>query len=72
MIVFIVCSGSLHAGESSEDQRMRRFREAKLGVFIHRGIYGVDGVDESRSFYNGKISHEEYMSRLDGALSIHR
>lgn len=42
------------------------FEDAKLGIFIHYGIYAVNGVAESWSFYNGRISYEEYMSQLDG------
>ncbi|MEC0368624.1 alpha-L-fucosidase [Paenibacillus chibensis] len=42
------------------------FEEAKLGIFIHYGIYAVDGVAESWSFYNGRIPYEEYMKQLDG------
>lgn len=42
------------------------FEEAKLGIFIHYGIYAVKGVAESWSFYNGRMSYEEYMSQLDG------
>lgn len=42
------------------------FTDAKLGIFIHYGIYAVQGVAESWSFYNGKMSHEEYMKQLDG------
>lgn len=42
------------------------FKEAKLGIFIHYGIYAVKGIAESWSFYNGRISYEEYMSQLEG------
>ncbi|QJC53933.1 alpha-L-fucosidase [Paenibacillus albicereus] len=42
------------------------FEEAKLGIFIHYGIYAVDGVAESWSFYNGRLSYEDYMKQLDG------
>ncbi|WP_068617643.1 alpha-L-fucosidase [Paenibacillus tuaregi] len=42
------------------------FEEAKLGIFIHYGIYAVNGVSESWSFYNGRITYEEYMSQLQG------
>lgn len=42
------------------------FEEAKLGIFIHYGIYAVDSVAESWSFYNGAITYEEYMKQLDG------
>lgn len=42
------------------------FKKAKLGIFIHYGIYAVKGISESWSFYNGGISYEDYMSQLDG------
>ncbi|MCC5807975.1 MAG: alpha-L-fucosidase [Opitutales bacterium] len=42
------------------------FAEAKLGIFIHWGIYAVKGVPESWSFFRGQISHEDYMAQLDG------
>lgn len=45
--------------------KMQWFADAKLGIFIHAGIYSVDGVGESWSFHNKRISHEEYMRQLD-------
>jgi alpha-L-fucosidase len=30
--------------------KMQWFADAKLGIFIHAGIYAVDGIDESWSF----------------------
>ena len=36
------------------------FRNAKLGIFIHYGIYAVGDVSESWSFHNGNISYEDY------------
>lgn len=42
------------------------FKEAKLGIFIHWGIYAVKGVAESWSFYNGEISYEDYMKQCEG------
>ncbi len=42
------------------------FKKAKLGLFIHYGIYAVKGVAESWSFYNGKISYEDYMAQAEG------
>jgi alpha-L-fucosidase len=47
------------------------FTEAKLGIFIHYGIYAVDGVAESWSFYSGQISHEQYMRQLHGFTAAH-
>lgn len=42
------------------------FRKAKLGIFIHYGIYAVGDVSESWSFHNGQISYEDYMKQCDG------
>ena len=42
------------------------FSDAKLGIFIHYGIYAVDGIAESWSFYNGQVTYDEYMKQLDG------
>lgn len=54
--------------ESAEAQarRLQWFADAKFGVFIHWGIYAVDGIDESWAFFNGKISHADYMKQLRG------
>ena len=46
-------------------ERMQWFKDAKLGIFVHWGIYGVNGIDESWSFYNGYISHPDYMKQLN-------
>lgn len=48
------------------DKRMKWFQEARLGIFIHWGIYSVDGIDESWSFYNEYVSHDTYMKQLSG------
>ncbi len=42
------------------------FKEARLGIFIHYGIYAVGDVSESWSFHNGAISYEDYMKQCDG------
>ena len=42
------------------------FRKAKLGIFIHYGIYAVGDVSESWSFHNGNISYEDYMKQCEG------
>lgn len=46
--------------------KMQWFADAKLGIFIHWGIYAVNGIDESWSFYNKKISYTGYMNQLNG------
>lgn len=42
------------------------FPDAKLGIFLHYGIYAVDGVPESWAFYNGDVPHADYMRQLGG------
>jgi alpha-L-fucosidase len=42
------------------------FADAKLGIFVHWGIYAVNGIPESWSFYDGQITYENYMKQLDG------
>ncbi|MBZ0300667.1 MAG: alpha-L-fucosidase [Anaerolineae bacterium] len=42
------------------------FMEAKLGIFIHWGIYAVNGIPESWAIYLDQISHDDYMKQLDG------
>ena len=49
-----------------KEKRMAWFAEAKLGIFIHWGIYAVKGVSESWSFYNNYLPHEEYMKQAEG------
>lgn len=52
--------------EIPKEQRLAWFKDAKLGVFIHWGIYAVNGIDESWSFYNNYISYTDYMKQLNG------
>ena len=52
--------------EKAKSDRMQWFHDAKLGIFIHWGIYAVNGIDESWSFYNGYISYTDYMKQLSG------
>jgi len=52
--------------DTSDQDKMAWFQDAKLGIFIHWGIYAVNGIDESWSFYNGYISHEDYVKQTDG------
>lgn len=70
LILIIVCSLSVivnaQPGNNTFHQKMEWFKEAKLGIFIHWGIYSVYGIDESWSFYNNYISHEDYLKQLDG------
>jgi len=39
------------------------FLDAKLGIFIHWGIYSAGDTNESWAFFHGDISHEDYMAQ---------
>lgn len=65
LIVMLFALFGCQAALFSQD-KMQWFEDARLGIFIHWGIYAVDGIDESWSFFNGYISHEDYMKQLDG------
>ena len=52
--------------DEQKEKRMEWFEEAKLGIFIHWGIYAVNGVSESWSFYNNYLPYDEYMSQTKG------
>jgi len=54
------------ADSTSASGKMQWFEDAKLGIFIHYGIYAVNGIPESWSFYNNEISYPDYMKQLDG------
>lgn len=59
------------ATAKSYAKRMQWFGDAKFGIFIHWGIYSVDGVGESWSFYNGHIPYDRYMDQLKGFTASH-
>ena len=71
--IFIGCFVPLKSlaqlqGENDEHyhQKMEWFKDAKLGIFIHWGIYAVNGIDESWSFFNEYLSHEDYLKQVTG------
>lgn len=49
--------------DAAEAARMQWFEDAKLGIFIHWGIYAAHGTTESWSFFNGQTTWPEYMSQ---------
>lgn len=70
LVLILYASAPLRAAEPDED-RLAWFRQAKLGIFVHWGIYAVDGIDESWSFFNKYLSYEDYMRQLDGFTAEH-
>lgn len=58
---------SVHAQtQPAEQKKMEWFNDAKLGIFIHWGIYSVNGISESWAFFNNYINHDNYMKQLNG------
>jgi alpha-L-fucosidase len=47
------------------DSCMQWFSDAKLGIFIHWGIYSTGKTSESWAFHNKRISHSEYMAQIN-------
>ncbi|TCD26760.1 alpha-L-fucosidase [Pedobacter psychrodurus] len=67
IILFSLFVGSkLSAQQAAPNQKMQWFADAKLGIFIHWGIYSVNGISESWSFFNNYINHDAYMKQLNG------
>lgn len=61
-----VLIGQQKTDPSTIIKKMEWFEDAKLGIFIHWGIYAVNGIDESWSFYNKKVTWTDYMKQLSG------
>ena len=65
LLLILLSVFSLNAQEKNT-AKLQWFEDAKLGIFIHYGIYAVDGTSESWSFYNKETTYEKYMSQLNG------
>ncbi|MDG1954773.1 MAG: alpha-L-fucosidase [Polaribacter sp.] len=73
ILLFLICflfinifHSNAQSTEIPKEQRLAWFKDAKFGIFIHWGIYAVNGIDESWSFYNNYISYIDYMKQLNG------
>lgn len=54
------------AQHSDHSDSIQWFSDAKLGIFIHWGIYAVDGTSESWAFHNKGVAYPTYMRQLGG------
>ena len=52
--------------KTTKSDSIQWFADAKLGIFIHWGIYAVDGTSESWAFHNKGVPYPTYMSQLNG------
>jgi alpha-L-fucosidase len=66
MANFLAMAQDKRVAEQENEQKMQWFANAKLGIFIHWGIYSVKGIPESWAFFNNYISHQDYMKQLNG------
>ena len=67
LISFFSCNVAQAQNEApTKEERLEWFKDAKLGVFIHWGYYGVNGISESWSMYHKRISYEDYMAQGKG------
>ena len=51
--------------EEQKSARMEWFADAKLGIFIHWGVYSRGDWSESWSFHNGVVSMADYFAQED-------
>lgn len=65
-LMLTVAGQKKSSGPVDDANRMKWFEDARLGIFIHWGIYAVNGIDESWSFYNEMIGYDDYMKQLQG------
>lgn len=63
-LFLLMMFGSVLAQNDSVS-KLNWFSNARLGIFIHWGIYAVDGVSESWSFHNGRVPHDTYMRQIE-------
>jgi alpha-L-fucosidase len=70
VVLLAFCNNNGHAqrkiNPDSIRNKMQWFGDAKLGIFIHWGMYSVNGVGESWSFYNKEISYADYLKQMNG------
>lgn len=65
--IFLASASCVMAQErEAARHELKWFQDAKLGIFIHWGIYSVQGTDESWAFYNKKMPYGDYMKQLEG------
>ena len=65
-LVLFTALASAQEPDSVKEKRMQWFADAKLGIFIHWGIYAVNGTSESWAFYNGRVPYDDYMAQRKG------
>ncbi len=65
LLTFLVSAESFAQDGTPKNKRMEWFRNAKLGIFIHWGVYAVNGNGASWQIKRGKISWDDYMKQAE-------
>ena len=65
LLLFFVLGSTFTNIYGQEANKMDWFSDAKLGIFIHWGIYSLGNTSESWAFHNKRISHSDYMAQAD-------
>ena len=68
LLAFLLTGACLRAEPATQAapaqaDRMAWFRDAKLGIFIHWGIYSKGVGSESWAFHDGDTTYEDYMAQ---------
>lgn len=66
LLFFLFSLSKMASAQVADSTRMQWFADAKLGIFIHWGIYSVNGSGESWPFHNKRMLHSDYMKQIDG------
>jgi len=66
LILQISLLAQINEKQEAHKIKLQWFADAKLGIFIHWGIYSVNGIDESWSFFNEYISYDDYLKQSNG------
>jgi len=65
ILLFCMLAPQVQAQKTETDStKMQWFSDAKLGIFIHWGIYSTGRESESWAFHNQCISHADYMAQI--------
>ena len=64
--IFFLLFAATHLQAQTDSTKMQWFSDAKLGIFIHWGIYAVDGTSESWAFFNNQVPYPKYMQQIKG------
>ncbi|RXJ49936.1 alpha-L-fucosidase [Gelidibacter gilvus] len=63
VLCFLVANQATAQEKLTKEERLEWFQDAKLGIFMHWGYYGVNGIGESWSLYHKQITYDDYMAQ---------